>query len=260
IIAGRSFSETDTDVVIISQRTAREYWKGGNPVGDAFWLEGEERPRQVIGIVGDTTATGLGEAPHLQIYLPYGHAYRGKIPALSTFLLARCGTGTTDCPSVLMQQITNAGGGSSVDRFAGLEDLVQASIAPSKAQAVLLGFYALLGLALAWLGVLALVSYLAAVRTYEMGVRMALGAQALDVVFALSSEGLWCAGVGLVVGLGASFAAVRVLASLLFGVKPLDPASFALAAFLLSSGVLLASVIPAFRVARREPRRLLQSC
>ncbi|MGH9437667.1 MAG: FtsX-like permease family protein, partial [Terriglobia bacterium] len=259
LMTGRPFSEADRDAVIISERAAREFWRGKSPVGDELRIDGEAAPRRVIGIVKDTRGISLNETAQPQIYLPYDQPYRGKLSTLSMYVLARCGLGRANCASLLMQRVKSAGSGAAVDRVASLEELVETATAPVRARAALLAFYGLLGAALAWLGVYALVSYLAAVRNYEMGVRMTFGAQASDVVFLLSSEGVICAGVGVLIGVAASYGAVRVLASLLFGVKPLDAASFAVAAFLLFTGAVLACLVPALRVARREPWEILQS-
>jgi len=155
---------------------------------------------------------------------------------------------------VLREHVEAASPNVLAGRVLLLEDAVTAALGPAKLRVLLLSTYGCIGVVLALVSVYGLISYISMSRKCEMGVRMAVGAQPLDVFFLIPRQGMGASIVGVLIGVAGAVAAVRLLKGLLFGVAPLDPGSFALVAFVLLSGSALACSIPALRIARAEPR------
>jgi ABC-type antimicrobial peptide transport system permease subunit len=140
-----------------------------------------------------------------------------------------------------------------------MEQRLANSVSSRRFNLVLLGLFSLLALTLAAVGVYGVVAYVAAQRTREIGVRMALGARRRDVLELILRQEMKFAGVGVLVGLAGAFAATRLLGSLLFGVSPNDPVTFVAAPLLLVTVALLACLVPALRAARIDPWAALRS-
>jgi len=140
-----------------------------------------------------------------------------------------------------------------VTDVANLPDLIEASVAQPRFRTFLLGLFAAMALVLAAIGIFGVISHSVSQRTREIGIRVALGAQSKDVLKQVLQEGARLAAVGLALGLAGSLAATRLIATLLFGVKPADPLTFAVVAVILTSVTLAASYIPARRATRVDP-------
>jgi len=140
-----------------------------------------------------------------------------------------------------------------VTDVANLPDLIEASVAQPRFRTFLLGLFAAMALVLAAIGIFGVISHSVSQRTREIGIRVALGAQSKDVLKQVLQEGARLAAVGLALGLAGSLAATRLIATLLFGVKPADPLTFVVVAVILVSVTLAASYIPARRATRVDP-------
>jgi len=140
-----------------------------------------------------------------------------------------------------------------VTDVANLPDLIEASVAQPRFRTFLLGLFAAMALVLAAIGIFGVISHSVSQRTREIGIRVALGAQSKDVLKQVLQEGARLAAVGLALGLAGSLAATRLIATLLFGVKPADPLTFVVVAVILASVTLAASYIPARRATRVDP-------
>ena len=192
---------------------------------------------------------GLEIAPHYEAYLPFGQAHWPSV-----FMAVR--TRTTD-PLALVPAVQNAVW--SVDKSVPLSDVrtmhdvVARSLRQRKFTMTLLGIFAGLAVALAAVGLYGVMSYSVVQRTHEIGIRMALGAQQHDVLKMVVQRGMSLAGVGVILGVAASFGLTRLISHLLFSVSPSDPVTFLAVAVLLMSVALFANYIPARRATQVDP-------
>jgi predicted permease len=262
LIRGRSFTDLDRlgaqPAAIVDENLARDYWPGQDAIGkrirfgaDSPWktivgLVAPVRHSQVVGEESSSEGTeGSGKGVY---YLPL---YQENSNA--AFLIAR----TSGDPAALTGVIREAVHG--VDPSQPLADLktmdqrILISMGPRRAAVVLLSVFAAMALTLAAVGLFGLIRYNVTRRTQEIGVRMALGATRRDVLRMVLGESLRLAVLGVTAGLVAAFALTRVLATLLYGVSPTDPATFASMALLLTLVALLASWVPAHRATRVDP-------
>jgi predicted permease len=244
ILHGRSFTEQDDasapGVVMINEAMARQYWPKGDPLqdrlqagvggGPAF----ADQPRQIIGIVGDAE-TALNSR-----VAPLWWAIRTNVD-----------------PHTLVKPVSaalrEASGGLPVAHIHTMEDLVVTNTSRQRLNMLLLSIFGASALLMAAIGVYGLMAYSVQQRTQELGIRMALGAQASTLRNMVIRQGMALTLVGVVIGIGGAFWLTHFLASFLFGVKALDPTVFVLTPLLLSGVALLAIWIPARRATRVDP-------
>ncbi|MGH9444226.1 MAG: ABC transporter permease [Terriglobia bacterium] len=255
ILEGRGFAKTDSqsapDVAVINQTMAREFWPDENAIGRRFKLSSDgEKWIQVVGIARDSKYYDLFTKARPYFYLPLDQDYSD----LETLQVR-----TLEPPETMIaeveQQIHSLAPGLPVF---GAQTMTQALDSPNgffdyRLASGLAATLGLLGLILAVVGVYGVVSYTASQRTHEIGIRMALGAQASDVWKMVFGQGLTLAGEGVLVGLLAAFAVSRVMAHIVFGVSAYDPLTFGGVTALLAVVALLACYIPARRAAKVDP-------
>ena len=270
---GRYFAEQDNEaapgVVIINQAMARQYWPKGDPLNDRIQIGPgagpafAEGPRQVVGIVGDTHDGGPNRAPFPIMYIPVA-----QMPDLETALNSRVAplwwiVSTKVDPRTLVAPITtalrDASGGLPVAHIRTMDELEARNIARQRFNMLLLTVFGFSGLLMAAIGVYGVMSYSVQQRTQELGVRMALGAQASNLRNMVIRQGMTLTLVGLIIGIGGAFWLTRFLASFLFGVKTIDPVAFVVTPVLLSFVALLSVWIPAKRATRVDPMAALRS-
>jgi putative ABC transport system permease protein len=252
LLRGRAFDEHDRadrpPVVVINATMAATVWPGQEAIGRRLRLKSQERWATVIGVVGDVKHTGLDELPRAQVYST--HEQDARIFAC---LVAR----TTGEPLAMVGALRKAFWSVDPDqpvwRIRTMEDLLSAARGSARAMATLVGVFAAVSVLLAAIGLYGVMSYAVALRTREIGIRMALGAPGPAVMRLVVGRGMALAGVAVLVGLAGAAALSRVLATLLFGVKPTDGATFAAAGALMAAVSLLASYLPARRAARLDP-------
>jgi predicted permease len=252
IVRGRDFTEHDdekaTRVAIINETFARRFWPGEDPIGKRFSQGGPESPkREVIGVVQDGKYAGLNEDPKPFFSRPMWQTYSG-----ATTLIVR---GAAD-PQGLIALVRNEL--QQLDPHLPLAsrtlvERMNLPLMPARIAASVLGGFGLLALALAAIGIYGVMSYSVAKRTHEIGIRMALGAQRLDVLKLVIGQGLTLTIIGMAIGSLAALALTRAMKSLLFGVSATDPSTFVGVAVLLAGVALLASYIPARRASRVDP-------
>lgn len=254
LLKGRSLSEQDVHstahVAVINEELAREVFPGQDPIGkyivkfDAF-----DGPIQIVGVVGSVRHEDLETAPHPEIYLPFGQAHWP-----SAFMVVRS---KTSDPLALAAAAQNAV--ASVNRdiplanLRSMQDMLARSLLRRKFAMLLLSVFAGLAMLLAAIGLYGVTSYTVSQRTREIGIRVALGAQKQDVLKLIVGQGMRLAALGVALGLAASIALVRLMASLLFGVSAYDPITLGVVAALLAAVALLANYVPARRAARVDP-------
>jgi putative ABC transport system permease protein len=261
VLSGRGIAVTDVatapPVVVINQTMARRYWAGEDPVGRRIgWrVGGPQNPitwRQVVGVVGDVRHDGLAEEAQPEIYLPYAQS-----PSALICLTVRT-SGRQPVAQAIQQAVWSFDKDQPVLAVMPLEQLAAESITMRKVSTLLLGFFAAVAVFLAALGLYGVMAHAVARRTHEIGIRMAIGANAADVLAMIVGRGVRLAALGAALGLAASLGLTRLLASLLYGVSPTDPASFAAVAVFLIAVAALASYIPARRAARVDPAEALR--
>jgi len=255
---GRQFDQNDTSgaepVVIVNEAFARRNFANVEPLGQQLSVGFDPAMRRVIGVVNETKQRSLGEASPATVFVPLTQTAEGLSATLrqSSFVLR-----TTGDPLLLSTAIRNEMRqldlSLPVRNLRSMEQLVSRSIAPQRFNLSLLSLFSALGLLLAAVGIYGVMAYSVSQRTHEMGLRMALGAQARDVLKLVVKQGMGLALVGVAVGLLASFALTRLMKNLLFGVSATDPATLAGVALLLTCVALLACYIPARRATKVDP-------
>jgi predicted permease len=252
LLHGRAFTGQDGEgapaVAIVNEQWARRFWPGQDPVGKRFQTTWEPRTVEVVGVVRDGPFRNYRAQIKPCFYVPLAQDYRKQMS-----LVVR----TYGDPPALLPLVRRRIEELDKD-FANLEVLTlkshrDAGLSQERLTAGLLSALGLLALALAAIGVYGVISFSAAQRTREIGLRMAMGARPADVLALVLRSGMWLAIIGVVVGLGAALGLTRFVASLVFGVSPTDPLVFAAVSLLLLGVALLACYIPARRAAKVDP-------
>jgi putative ABC transport system permease protein len=254
LLRGRFFDEHDTaeapSVIVISETAAEGFWPGENPIGKrlSFGADGNGPWCQVVGIVRSTRNAGLDQPPRPHVYAPVE-----QVLAPSNFLLVRSALASPNLSEMVRQAVAGVDPEQPVFLIAPLQDWVADSVAKQRFGLLLLGLFGALALTLAAVGIYGVVSYAAAQRTREIGIRMALGAQSRDVLRLVIKQGMTPALLGVFIGLLGALALTRLLKSLLFGLSPSDPLTFALVIVSLLGVACVACWLPARRAARVDP-------
>jgi len=254
--AGRVFQEQDRQhgVAIVGESTARKIWPGQSPIGKKVSFPGKGDPMmEVIGVAGDVRGNGLEKAPQQVVYVPYW--YRGRN---ANSLVVRTGMDPKAIAGAVRAELRKLDSELPVPQFKTLADIVSASVSERKFQLSLVLVFAGIALVLACLGIFGVVSYTVAQRRGEMGIRLALGATAVNLRTMVVRQGLAPVVIGLVCGIGGALAIGRVMEGLLFGVKAYDPWTLVGVSLLLVGVAAGACYIPAMRVSRADPLSALR--
>jgi predicted permease len=257
LIRGRNFARYDQPnsprVVIVNETMARRWWPGQDAVGKVLWLGcGSDQPRvqaEVIAVARDSKYGALDEDPR-----PFFYLSRIQVWWNGFFALILRTTGDPHAITEPLIKLARTGGPNlRVYELRTFGDLVTLPLWRVRWQASLLGAFGLLAIALSMIGLYGVVAYTVAQRTREIGIRMALGAQKLDVHWMVLAHGLRLTAAGIVAGLMMATAATHLLRGFLYGVNPLDPVAFVGAALAWLLVAVLASYIPARRATRVDP-------
>jgi len=262
LLSGRLFDGRDIlsapRVTVISKTMAALYFPNQDPLGKqltfgfpldsgaARWLPFGHR--EIVGVVDDVRDVALGQAPGPMMYVPYAQA-----PFWGANVVVKSALSASSVAAAIRQEVQKMDKDLPVTDVETMPNIMETSLAQPKFRTFLLGLFAAMALALAAIGILGVISYSVSQRTKEFGIRMALGAQSENVLKQVLKEGARLAAAGLALGLGGSLVATRLIATLLFGVKPADPLTFAAVAAILTSVTLAASYIPARRATRVDP-------
>jgi putative ABC transport system permease protein len=255
MVAGREFTEHDTArsprVAIINHALARQYFPDVDPLGKqiSFNHLGTRLKLEIVGIVSNIKQEELQQPARPQIYAPFE-----QVPWLSASMVVRpAGANALAIREAVQKAIWDVDPNQSASKGEPLEETLASMIAEPRLYTVLLGSIAALALVLAVFGVYGVISYSVAQQTHEIGIRMALGAQAGDVLRMIIKRGMLLVGIGIAIGLGGAFAVTRVMQRLLFGVSVTDPPTFVSVSLLLAGVALVACLIPAWRATKVDP-------
>ena len=259
LLRGRAFTERDheqsPEVVIINDAFAAKYWPGENAIGKRITIGyNQSGPREVVGIVATVKRGALSDKPAPQMYTPFEQTPWPIIAAV-----VRTTAAPEGAASSIRALVTRIDPLQSAVEIKTLEQYVARSVATPRFTAFLVGAFALFALLLAGFGLFSVMAYSVAQRRREIGIRMALGAQAADVRAMVLAQAVRTGIVGLVIGLTGSLAATRILTTLLYGVRPHDPATFAGVSVLLLAVIVLAAYLPARRATRVDPMTALRT-
>jgi predicted permease len=251
LIKGRLLSENDRgkDVVLISESVARRLLPGRNPIGmHLMWSPNQApKPREVIGVVGDVR-TSPEAPPALAVYVPIW-----SFNEANETLVVRARTDSRGIAAAIRRAFWSVDLQVAVPREETLKTIVQSSIAPRRYETSLGALFAVCAVLLAAIGLYGVISYSVSQRTHEIGIRMALGAQKLDVLRSVVGQGMAVALMGVAIGVAGALGLTRFVSSMLYGVKPTDPLTFIVVSVILTVVALLASYIPARRAAKVDP-------
>jgi predicted permease len=258
IVAGRAFNETDTEtstlVAVVNQKLVHEFFPSNiNPIGRTF-KQGDKHIA-IVGICGDAKYDSLRNDPPATFYLPYRQQLEGE--QSMTYEIS-----TRMKPAAIVPALRNAV--ASVDKDVPLLDVrtqqeqIDDTTREERIFASLTSGFGVLALILACIGIYGIMAYAISRRTNEIGIRMALGAQPGRVLGMVLREAWWLALIGVTAGLGAALAMGRLIASMLYGLKPWDPVTLGVASVLLVGVAMAASWVPARRAAGVEPMEALR--
>ena len=261
LLEGREFSDADrentTPVAIINEASAREFWKGKSPVGMRVKMlsEGKDAPwRTVVGVVGNVRRNDLTDAPRPETYVPYTQLSWSRKPRE---LLIRTTGDAAAITQAVRAQVAALDKDQPVAEIQTLDSIVSMVISVRRFSTLLLGIFAALALALAAVGIFGVMAYSVAQRRHEIGIRVALGARRAAVLKLVLGQALKLAAAGVALGLAASVALERLLASFLsdalYQVRAGDPLTFAAVTLLLLAVALVASYLPARRAIGVDP-------
>jgi predicted permease len=253
---GRDFTERDTkgslNVIIINETLAKNLWPGEDPIGKI--VRADDPERTVVGVVGDVHHMALEEGSGNEFYIPM----RQTQDYGTVDLVVRTSMPTAELASRLQEALRPIEPDLPTANMRTLQTMVDRAVSPRRFVVWLLGGFAGFALVLASLGIYAVISYSVSQRTQEIGIRMALGASAERLQRTILLQTLGLAGIGMVVGVVASWALARTLSGLLFGVTSSDPVTFLGMLVILTAVAALAGYLPARRASRIDPMEALR--
>ena len=261
LLLGRDFTEQDKVdsrlVVILSNSTSKKLFPNEDPIGHQILFgteNGNGLPAEVIGVVGDVRSQELSKSNDVEFYRPWPQR---SAPFLN--VLVRSATKPEATVGIVRSALNKIDNGLPILQPNTLDAIVSQSLGQQRLTMTLLGVFAGIALLLAVIGIYGAVAYTVEQRTAEIGVRMALGAQAIDVLRLVVRQGMHPVILGLIIGLAGTFAVGRLLAAQLYQISPHDPFLLAATAILLAVAALLACLIPARRATIVDPIQALRT-
>jgi predicted permease len=257
VVRGRAIDERDTasaaGVVMVNDTFARQFFKDEDPIGRRI-VRGSV-PLEVVGVAADVKQARLDQPTRPEIYHPITQATYGFLVVV---VRTRADNPLALVPAV-REQVAALDPDLPITRVATMEQVVSTSVRQPRLSSTLIGLFAALAALMATVGVYSVMSYSVTERTRELGIRIALGADARSVVRLVVGEGLTMAGVGIAVGALASLALTRVLGSQLYEVSPTDPLVFGATAAAVLAVAVAAALVPARRAMRVDPMVALRA-
>jgi putative ABC transport system permease protein len=264
ILAGREFNAGDRvdapPVAIVSAEMAKMFWPGESGLGHRFKLGWPAAPLMtVVGVAGEIRSRGFQDTPEPTMYvpLPQTRPSTGYMPREMSLVIRTAGDPMA-VAAMVRNQVRTLDPAVPVSEVRTLEEVVGTSVTTRRFSTVLLILFAALALVLAGIGTYGVISYSVSQRTFEIGVRMALGAERHAVLALVMSEGLGMSLVGLAIGLAGSVMVARTIRAMLVGVSIVDAPTLALASGLLVAVAVVASALPARRASAVSPTQALR--
>jgi putative ABC transport system permease protein len=257
--SGRVFSAADSAdaprVVLINETLQRGYFPGQDPIGKRLNTGSEKEPEwnTIVGVVGDVKYNGLADAVQPAIYYP-----TAQNPTWGSLVIKTDLADPLSLTAAVRSEVRKIDPDLPLTNIATMEDRLSNAVAQPRFRTTLIALFAVVALILACVGIYGVISYSVTLRTHEIGIRMALGAQTGDVLTMVIRQAIVLAIIGVALGLSASYALTSLMSKLLFGVQPTDPATFVLTAAILSITALLASYLPARRATKIDPLEALR--
>jgi putative ABC transport system permease protein len=254
LLKGRSFTDQDshasTAVAVVNETFARTVYPGQDPIGKYILDFGPTKDRlQIIGVVGSVRHQGLDAEPQPELHLRFGQAHWPSV-----FMIVRCKTSDPlTLTSAVQDAVWSVNRDVPLSNLRTMQGVIANSVVRRKFTTLLLAIFAGLAMLLAAIGLYGVMAYMVSQRTHEIGIRMALGAQKMDVLKLVVGHGLWLVGLGIVCGVVISVATTRLMSDLLFGVSTTDPTVFAVVVVLLASIAVAANYLPARRATKVDP-------
>ncbi|HKB64556.1 MAG TPA: ABC transporter permease [Pyrinomonadaceae bacterium] len=254
---GRGLHPTDVEttepVIVINETMARQYWPNEDPVGKRLGIGESTKDtswRTIVGVVSDSRHASLSELPVPTAFI----AYRQDLESWPRMgFVIRAKTDAASLTSAIRKELAEIDRAQPVYAIEPMESLLRTSVAQRRFIMSLLGSLSAIALMLAMVGIYGVISFSVSERTQEIGIRMALGARAADVLRMVLGQGMRVALIGIVIGLGAAFVLTRLLTSMLFEVSATDPRTFSIVAALLGAVAFFACYIPARRATKVDP-------
>jgi len=263
IVRGREFGDLDTasgaPVALVNETMARRYWPDEDPIGQTITVEFfNDRPRQIVGIVPDIRPSIRNREPEPRMYVPYA-----QLPQLQAGVTAfgletvtfvvRSAAQVEDWLPQAQAAAVEIDPAHAVTSVQLVEDFAAQQTQGFRQYVILLGVFSAIALIMAVVGVYGVMSHSVTQRTSEIGIRVAFGATARNILAIVLSQGLTVIGLGLVVGLAASLAATRIISSSLYGITATDPATFTVVVLTLFVIACVACYVPARRALKVDP-------
>jgi ABC-type antimicrobial peptide transport system permease subunit len=238
-------------LLVINEAMARQHWPDEDPIGRRISFNSRDNQpiwREIVGVVKNVRHAALDAEPKPQIYFPFT-----QVPSPFMTLVARTDGDPMNFVAAVRSQVQAIDRDQPISNVHTMEELLARSVSQRRFNLLLLTIFAGVALLLAAVGIYGVMSYAVERRTHEIGVRMALGARTGNVLRLLLGQGMKLLVMGVAIGLAAAFALTRFISTLLFGVRPTDPATFVAIALLLTVVALLACYIPARRATKVDP-------
>ncbi len=252
LVRGRFFTDADRggapNVAIINETMARRHFAGENPLGRRVHLLSSRATFEIVGVVGDVQPFRPDEAPKAEIYWPFAQG-----PRYAIVLFARIAGPPAGVMPAIRARLEALDPDLDIGTLRTMDDLIARELVNPRFNLILVGLFALVALAIALVGIYGVISFAVARRTREIGVRLAMGALPGDILLMVLGKGIALASLGLGIGLAGAFGVTRLLRTLLVGVAPTDPLTFAAIPLLVLLVTLLACFAPARRATRVDP-------
>jgi putative ABC transport system permease protein len=253
--AGREFTAADNaqapKVVIVNETFARQFWPNENPIGKHVIVGRWPQPAEVVGVAADVKNRGLAQEPQAQLYIAFP-----QLPWSNMNLLVRTAVAPLSLVSALRAQIASVDPDQPVTNIQTVDDLMESSLTQPRFTMMLLGIFSLTALAV--IGIYGVLAYSVTQRRHELGIRLALGAEAADILSLVVRQGLVLAGIGVAIGLVAALIVTRLMSSLLYKVSSRDVTTFVVAPALFLTIALLTSYVPARQASKVDPMEAMR--